>query len=71
MPEFVLTLLGIVAGIGVIGGAVYLAVQPELRPKRRKSWLAKPSGEPNDLGSIGREVGPSGGSWDSGGGHSG
>jgi len=70
MPEFLLTLLGIVGGLVVIAGALYLAVRPEFQPKRRKSWLAKPSGEPHSASSIGG-VGDSAGSWDSGGGHSG
>jgi hypothetical protein len=52
MPEFVLTLLGIVGGALVIAGALYLAVRPELRPKRRKSWLARPSGEPHGPGGF-------------------
>jgi hypothetical protein len=52
MPEFVLTLLGIVGGLLVIAGALYLAVRPEFQPKRRKSWLAKPSGEPHSAGGI-------------------
>jgi hypothetical protein len=52
MPEFVLTLLGIAGGLVVIAGALYLAVRPEFQPKRRKSWLAKPSGAPHDAGSF-------------------
>jgi len=52
MPEFVLTLLGIVGGLLVIAGALYLAVRPEFQPKRRKSWLAKPSGEPHSAGTY-------------------
>ena len=53
MPEFVLTLLGIVGGLIIIAGALYLAVRPEFQPKRRKSWLAKPSGEPHNAGAFG------------------
>jgi hypothetical protein len=66
MPYFVSTFVGIVAGILLIGGVIYFAVRPEMRPKRRKSLLAKPSGEPHDLGG-----GPPGDSWLAGSGDTG
>jgi hypothetical protein len=70
MPDFVLTLLGVVGGLLVIAGAIYFAVQPEFRPKRRKSWLAKPSDQP--LSAVdSSDVRWMTGSGDGGSGHSG
>jgi hypothetical protein len=63
MADFVLAFLGIVGGLLAIGGALYFAVRPEFRPKPRRSWLAKPSGEPHTpgiatMGSSGDWSGP-------------
>jgi hypothetical protein len=67
MPEFVLTFIGIIGGLLAIAGAVYIAARPEMGLTSRKSWLAKPSGEPHNPG-IAESIGLSN-FVESGGGH--
>jgi hypothetical protein len=70
MPEFVLTFIGIIGGLLVIAGAVYVAAWPEMGLTSRNSWLAKLSAQPHDWG-IGwnGDSGSTGSGW--GCGHSG
>ena len=44
MPEWLEIPIGILAGLTVVAGLLVLAIVPDLRPRRRKSWLANPSG---------------------------
>jgi hypothetical protein len=70
MPDFVLAFIGIIGGLLAIAGAVYVAAWPEMGLTSRKSWLAKLSAQPHDLG-IGwtGDSGSTGSGWDCG--HSG
>jgi hypothetical protein len=43
MPEWLLVVIGIVAGVVVIGGVIALSLRAE-RPGK-KSWMARPSGD--------------------------
>ena len=64
MPHWFNVLIGIVAGLAIIGGALAWAFLPQ-KPGRR-SWLAPPTGEAGDPT-------PSGTQWprDGGSGHAG
>jgi hypothetical protein len=53
MPEFILTFIGIIGGLLAIAGAMYVAARPEMGLTPRKSWLAKPSGQPHNPGIAG------------------
>src|SRR3954469_16801919 len=44
MPEWLEIPIGILAGLAVVAGLLVLAIVPDLRPRRRKSWLANPNG---------------------------
>jgi hypothetical protein len=48
MPTWLLFVLGVAAGLAVLAGIVVLVIRAESRPKRNKSWLAPPSGDPTD-----------------------
>ena len=43
MPEWLEIPIGILAGLAVVAGLLVLAIMPDLRPRRRKSWLASPN----------------------------
>jgi hypothetical protein len=45
MPEWLEIPLGILAGLALVAGMLVLAIAPDLRARRRKSWLADPSGQ--------------------------
>jgi hypothetical protein len=44
MPEWLEIPIGILAGLAVVAGLLVLAIVPDLRPRRRKSWLADSNG---------------------------
>jgi hypothetical protein len=44
MPEWLEIPIGILAGLALVAGLLVLAIAPDLRARRRKSWLAAPSG---------------------------
>src|SRR5215213_4334707 len=44
VPEWLEIPIGILAGLAVVAGLLVLAIVPDLRPRRRKSWLANPNG---------------------------
>jgi hypothetical protein len=48
MPEWLLILLGVVAGLLVVGSVIRFSFISEVRRRKRKSWLAKPSGNPHE-----------------------
>jgi len=45
MPEWLEIPLGILAGLALVAGMLVLAIAPDLSARRRKSWLADPSGQ--------------------------
>ena len=55
MPEWALILMGILIGLGLIVGVVWLAVRNSESPSR----LAKPSGREDTGPSVGTNVDPS------------
>ena len=50
MPEWLLMVLGVVAGLLIIGGVIGFTFRSEGRQRRGKSWLAKPSGRDGGMG---------------------
>ncbi len=50
MPEWLLIVLGVAAGLFVIGGAIWLSLRLEGRQGRGKAWLAKRSGRDPGMG---------------------
>jgi hypothetical protein len=48
VPEWLEIPLGILAGLAVLFGMLVLAVAPDLRRRRRKPWLAAPSGRTDE-----------------------
>jgi hypothetical protein len=44
MPEWLEIPIGILAGLALVAGLLVLAIMPDLRLRRRKSWLADPNG---------------------------
>jgi hypothetical protein len=52
MPEWLEIPIGILAGLALVAGLFVLAIVPDLRPRRRKSWLANPSGAMDEAPSI-------------------
>jgi hypothetical protein len=41
MPEWLAVIFGIVGGLTVLAGVLYVAVRREFRPKPHRSWLPK------------------------------
>lgn len=39
--------IGLVAGIGIVLGCIYLALRPDRRPEPDASWMARPSRQPD------------------------
>ena len=50
MPEWLLIVLGAVAGLLVIGGVIWFSFRLEGRQGRGKAWLAKRSGRDPGMG---------------------
>ena len=44
MPQWLIVVLSAIAGLVIVGGALFLAFLPERRARPRKSRLAEPSG---------------------------
>jgi hypothetical protein len=59
MPEWLEIPIGILAGLALVAGLLVLAIMPDLRPRRRKSWLANPSGAMDEAPIIFRIPEPS------------
>ena len=50
MPGWLLMVLGVVAGLLLIGGVIWFSFRSEGRQRRGKSWLAKRSGRDGGMG---------------------
>jgi len=48
MPQWLIVVLSAIAGLVIVGGALFLAFLPEMRARPRKSRLAEPSGNVDD-----------------------
>jgi hypothetical protein len=44
MPAWLIIVGSGIGAFVLLGGVIILAVLPELKPRRKKSWLAPPSG---------------------------
>lgn len=44
MPQWVFIILGLVGGVAVIGGAIYLAFRPYLAVDPPHVWMPEPTG---------------------------
>src|SRR3954470_7548964 len=54
MPEWLEIPIGILGGLALVAGMLVLAITPELRARRRKRWLAAPSGAIDDAATSAR-----------------
>jgi hypothetical protein len=54
MPEWLEIPIGILGGLALVAGMLVLAIAPELRARRRKRWLAAPSGAIDDAAASAR-----------------
>ena len=45
MPSWLLIVIGLVAGLGLVYGILWICFRLERRPGKRKSRLAEPSGQ--------------------------